>query len=77
MHPFKFNMFLFQCDFEWFTLKIPEIASVKLDVYDSNKNSLISIANARNAPQVTLIPNSTAYDELSIVSESFNSPSPN
>lgn len=35
------------------TLKIPAIESVKLDVYDSSKNSLISMANARNAPAVT------------------------
>lgn len=30
------------------------MASVKLDVYDNNINSLISIANAMNAPQVSL-----------------------
>lgn len=30
------------------------MASVKLDVYDNNRNSLISIANAMNAPQVSL-----------------------
>lgn len=41
---------------EWMrTLKIPAIDSVKLDVYDSSKNSLISMANARNAPAVTLM----------------------
>lgn len=36
------------------TLKIFAMASVKLDVYDNNRNSLISIANAMNAPQVSL-----------------------
>lgn len=35
-----------------YTLKIPAIESVKLDVYDSSKNSLISMANAMNAPAV-------------------------
>lgn len=36
------------------TLKIFAMARVKLDVYDNRRNSLISIANAMNAPQVSL-----------------------
>lgn len=58
---------------------MPEIANVKLDVYDKSKNSLTSKANAINAPDVILnAKNITSVDtdESDAESESFNNVSP-
>lgn len=43
---------------------MPEIDSVKLDVYDSNRNSLTSMANAIKAPAVTLHAKTIASDAM-------------
>lgn len=62
-----------------FTLNIPDIDNVKLDVYDSNINSLTSIANAINAPAVILVAKITASGDNNPVddgSDSFNNSSP-
>lgn len=57
---------------------MPEMAKVKLDVYDSSRNSLTSIANAMNAPPVIVIANITTSDdtESDALSDNFNSASP-
>lgn len=58
---------------------MPEIASVKLDVYDNNRNSLTSIANATNAPDVIFIANKMPVvdaDESDEESDNLNSVSP-
>lgn len=57
---------------------MPEIAKVKLDVYDNKRNSLISIANAINAPNVIFMAKKTPSGdtEESDVSESFSKASP-
>lgn len=47
-----------------FTLKIPDIDSVKLDVCDNKRNSLISIANAIIAPQVIFNANETTSNGI-------------
>lgn len=56
-----------------------EMASVKLDVCDNNKNSLISIANAINAPHVIFnakkIPLCDTVSAL-VPSDNFNNASP-
>lgn len=51
---------------------------VKLDVYANNKNSLTSIANAINAPAVTLIAKTIASDEnvSDFCSDNFQRASP-
>lgn len=61
-----------------FTLKMFAIASVKLDVYDNSKNSLISIANAINAPPVNFnaIKIALGDTESLTVSDNFNNASP-
>lgn len=43
---------------------MPATDSVKLDVYDKTKNSLISIAKAINAPIVIFISNTVASDSM-------------
>lgn len=43
---------------------MPATDSVKLDVYDKTKNSLISIAKAINAPIVIFISNTTTSDPM-------------
>lgn len=45
------------------TLKMPAIESVRLDVYDRSRNSLISMANARNAPAVEVMIKYNLSDE--------------
>lgn len=58
---------------------MPDMASVKLDVYDNNKNSLTSIANAINAPPVIFIANiipSGDNESDDAVSDNFSSASP-
>lgn len=51
------------------TLNIPATDNVKLDVYDKTRNSLISIANARNAPIVIFVSSNalSVSGELSMV----------
>ena len=55
------------------------MAKVKLDVYDNSRNSLISIANAINAPQVSLNAKNRPFGvtESLTVSDNSHNASPN
>lgn len=57
---------------------MPEMANVKLDVYDNKRNSLTSIANAMNAPPVIFVANIrySGDTESTVLSDNFNSASP-